>query len=144
MKNKFLTLTSIILLVGICISSCSKDEGTSAPVDHPMVAKLKMNEWMISAQTLNGNDVFSSKDPCEKDDSYVFKADSVCMRNENTIECDPTDPGPFTSEWFFNDDYTELTFDLSDYKILEFTSSILKVQEISGTGAVFISTLEPK
>jgi hypothetical protein len=48
------------------------------------------------------------------------------------------------SEWYFNEDYTDLTFDNMDYIILELTETKLQVQEKSGTGAVFISTLEAK
>jgi hypothetical protein len=143
MKNKIFTIVSIFLLIGVFVS-CSKDESTGGTSDHPTVALLKKVEWKITSQTLNGSDVFSSKDACERDDSYIFQSDSVCMRNENTIKCNPSNPGPFMSEWYFNEDYTDLTFDNMDYILLELTETKLQVQEKSGTGAVFISTLEPK
>ena len=144
MKYRIITLVSISVLVGFFYSSCSKDEGTGIPADHPKVAMLKKIEWKVTSQTLNGSDVFSSRDACEKDDSYNFQADSICMRNENTILCNPSNPGPFESEWYFNDDYTDLSFDKVDYTIIDFDETILKLQEKSGTGAIFISTLEPK
>ena len=144
MKNKIYTLLGLFLLSTL-LYACSKDEATTGTVaDHPSVAKLKKQEWVFTAETLNGSDVFTNKDACLKDDSYVFRADSICVRKENTIVCNPSNPGPFETDWVFDAPYSDLTFNKTNYTVLELSDTKIELQEKNGTGAVSLLTLEPK
>lgn len=140
MKNNYIKLLSLAF-VACAVFACSKDEDGGSS-ENAMETKLKQNVWIATGLTLNGADVFSSTDACQKDDLYEFKSDSVFVRSESSLVCDQNDPGPFVSEWYFNSDYTQLTFDGSDYEVLELTNTKLRVQEKTGSGAVIIGTFE--
>lgn len=140
MNKNYIKVLSLALLVGL-IFGCSKDESTGVS-ENPLETKLKANVWIATGLTVNGNDFFQSVDACQKDDLYEFKSDSVLVRSESTLVCEDSDPGPFISEWYFDENYTQLTFENSDYEILELTATDLKLQQKSSTGAVIIATFE--
>jgi hypothetical protein len=86
---KTLNLYLIVVLFGLSIFSCTKDEKTAK--------ENLIGKWMMTAMTIspaqNGvTDQFGSMDACGKDDLTIFNADGTITNDEGVIKCNASDP----------------------------------------------------
>lgn len=136
----------LFLVTGI---SCSKNN------DNPpsKTALLTSSNWKLVAQTYHGDydgdgtvdavdyNMYADFEACEKDNFMKFNTDGSGIADEGPSKCDAADPQTETVEWLFKENETILKiqqgFIALDFKILELTSSTLKLEftdTITGSG----------
>jgi hypothetical protein len=89
MIMKKLSLYLMIVLFGVSVFSCKKDEKTAK--------ENLIGKWMMTAMTVspaqNGvTDQFSTMDACGKDDLTIFNADGTVTNDEGVLKCSASDP----------------------------------------------------
>lgn len=109
----------ILILLNVCLFAslsfflgCSKG-GTSLSKTDLLTAK----PWKIVADSilpgryLGGQlvtDMYSTYEPCEKDNYYVFTKDGTLEANNGSQKCDPTDYQSLKLTWFLEAGETKL------------------------------------
>jgi hypothetical protein len=107
MIMKKLNLYLMIVLFGLSLFSCKKDEKTAK--------ENIIGKWMMTAMTIspaqNGvTDMFIGMDACGKDDLTIFNADGTITNDEGLIKCNAADPQTSSGgTWALNADGTTLT-----------------------------------
>jgi uncharacterized lipoprotein NlpE involved in copper resistance len=89
MVMKKLILYLMVVLFGLSLFSCKKDEKTAK--------ENLIGKWMMTAMTIspaiNGvTDMFSTTDACGKDDLTIFNADGTVTNDEGVVKCNASDP----------------------------------------------------
>jgi predicted HNH restriction endonuclease len=142
MKKLILSAFAIVVV----LSSCSKSDDNTPSEPAPSNTQLTRTEiitsknWKLTANTLNGQDRFSIKKDCVKDDIFQFKTDGSYIRDEGATKCDPSDPQIIiSSTWKFLDNETKLELDGSTTNIKEMTSTKI-IFENSNNGNVELNT----
>ncbi|MBI5857781.1 MAG: lipocalin family protein [Sphingobacteriales bacterium] len=102
--NKLITAiaTGFIFILFI---ACNKDED---PVPKTKTELLTQSSWRFGAATLNGSDVSSQLQACQKDNIMTFAAAGTGTIDEGPTKCNSGDPqtNPFT--WSFQSNETVL------------------------------------
>jgi hypothetical protein len=89
MGMKTLNFYLMVVLLGLSLFSCKKDEKTAK--------ENLIGKWMMTAMTIspaqNGvTDQFSTMDACGKDDLVIFNADGTVTNDEGVVKCNASDP----------------------------------------------------
>jgi hypothetical protein len=135
-------LYSVFTMVCLVQVSCKKDSNTES---RSQLEILTTTEWKVKNLYLRDLDepvsantearAFSFKN-CEVDDVYLFKSDSVFVRKDSLIACDPSllDPfhvgvfGPYnTGRWSVDADFTQMK--VANPPFYNYTWKILTLRE---------------
>jgi len=104
---KKLKLYLMVVLFGLSIFSCKKDETT--PKEN-LTGKWMMTAMTISPELYGITDLFSTTDACGKDDLTIFNADGTITSDEGLIKCNAADPQTTTGgTWTLSADGKTLT-----------------------------------
>lgn len=104
MKN----LASLIFCFSFLFIACSKDEPT---VKVSLTSKI----WKPSSvdknplSSPNGQNIFSARQDCEKDDTYKFDTDGKLIINRGTLKCDNAEIATEVTNYTYNQSTKELT-----------------------------------
>lgn len=113
MKKTFI----LFFVTAIIASSCV--ETTDLNPTKPITPRdyLTTGEWVTTALSWQGLDLFSSSPACEKDDKLIYiwygdvledKTDSLCV-DKNNIKISPQDYKVIRYTWTLSDDFKKLT-----------------------------------
>ena len=107
MKKIYYTLT----IIGLLIFGCKKSN--DAPSKEIL---LTQKEWVVTAERTQKNnepwkDVFSTDDPCFKDNRIIFRSNGKYDITEGPTKCNPGDPqiAEQDESWAFTDNKTKIT-----------------------------------
>lgn len=100
----------VLLATTVLLSSCKKEEENNPePTNQKSFTEIiAAKGWKLTAATLNGNDIFTALDSCEKDDIYYFLIDGTYIKDEGEKKCRTTNPQFLKSTWKFIDDNTKI------------------------------------
>ncbi len=144
MSGKFNnTIWFVYIVICFLQFSCDKD---ASSISRPKGEILATNKWKVKnlyirdkGEPLSGNTearAFTYKD-CELDDIYFFKSDSVFVRSDSLVACDPLllDPfhvgvfGPYGSgKWSIDASFTQMK--VTNLPFYNFTWKILTITEV--------------
>ncbi len=131
---RIFTLVFISLLMG-----CSTD---TPNVNCGLTRTNLIGSWKITAMRYKENahaaevDVFSTSNPCKKDDIYVFSSDSIYHYNDLGVFCSP--PDSYVGKWKLSG--TQLTFDsLNTYTISQFNCGAMNATKTGTTAGEYLS-----
>ena len=149
-KILFATLILSSLFIG-----CSKDD--TDDVKQPTKTELlTAHYWQITAITVDPplpffgttiTDFYALSENCYKDDIQKFNTNNTIIFDEGATKCDPADPQTENGVWSFNSNETILTIDGESSKVLNLTSTQLKMsssQLIDGINYTFTGTYTKK
>ncbi len=134
MKNFSKPLGLLLLCLG-GIAACNKDDDQSPSVTKTeLLAGKSAKTWRPVASTKNGNDQFSSRAACDKDDNFIFRADQTFEANEGATKCNTSDLQVFNSgSWEFKSNETVLSIAGDDFSLLELSANTLRFKETDGS-----------
>jgi len=127
---KLFTLIGIISVLGLV--NCKK-ESTTPTETRTKKELLKSSAWVLSASVsktpvdldgMNGasTDLFSQMKLCEKDNSFLFKADSTVTEINNT-KCFSNEASTYKGTWIMSPDEKTVNWNGSVYPIAELTGT---------------------
>ena len=151
MKNTFTRTSTIILacslLFGACKKNHDKDNNTPAKTKTELIST---GTWKFSTATVNGFNVSSQLQACQKDNTMTFTSTGTGTVDEGASKCNSGDPqtSPFT--WNFASSETILhvsaiffTGGSNDFNIVEISETTLKgsqIIEVGGNPATAVVT----
>ncbi len=129
MKTLFnISFLSLLLFVGSCKVSTTSDPNPAGTTKAELLAGKTSKSWETTAIIINGVDAFSLNKACSKDDILVFNSSKSYERNEGAVKCKTSDAQVFEKGvWTLLNADTELSTSLTKYKIVELSSSTLKL-----------------
>ncbi|MFT3907896.1 MAG: DUF5004 domain-containing protein [Ferruginibacter sp.] len=104
MKHFIIFLSCFVFITLVLIlSSCKKSD--PAPVD--VAAMLQGKTWKLSAVAINPadngvTDLYSTIEPCNRDNTFKFNAGNVFLIDEDATKCDPSYPQTVTGTWNYD------------------------------------------
>jgi len=133
MIMKKLSLYLLVVLFGVYIFGCKKDETTSAKEN-------LIGKWMVTAMTISPayygiTDMFSTNDACSKDDLTIFNADGTVQTDEGLIKCNASDPQTT------NDGTWALSADGKTLTMTESASSISVITIVTLSSSSFVGKM---
>lgn len=126
----------MIFLLCFTAFACKKESGPTR------TEILLSHSWRMTNQTSlqsNGtlNETWQFVKACDKDDQYIFAADSVLLQLEGPTRCNPGDPTVKSGNpgrWYFSADEQKLFIGTSENTILKLTPDSLVIERITGSG----------
>ena len=128
MKKLLFGLFALTLLA----TACKKDKDAPAMTKENIAGIYKMTAEIYKMPAGQGpnEELFSTYEPCFKDDQYKLNLDGSFEAVDAGAVCDPTNA--FQSTWLVEGNH--LTVGENVYTITKFDGSILEVTDFSGTG----------
>jgi hypothetical protein len=127
-----------LVLSVILLYSCEKEK------DPTKSEILAQKPWKLTSSTINPplnipeigiiSDYYAFLPPCKKDDIWVFKTNGSFTFEEGDTKCDELSPTVYDmGNWTLNSDETVLSLTslnsgMSEYDIVELTSSVMKLR----------------
>ena len=141
---KKLNVYLLVVLFGLSLFSCKKDEKTAQ--------ENLIGKWMMTAMTIspamNGvTDIFSTSDACGKDDLTIFNADGTITKDEGVVKCNSSNPQTSSGgTWVLSADGKTLTVTSTNgpqiITIVTLTStSFVGTQTIVNSGVTYTYTV---
>jgi hypothetical protein len=132
MKKQFKLLKqiSVIAIITVLFSACKKDEdNTPKPTPQPTKTDiLTGSDWVMKSVIVDGSDIFSLMDECEKDGFTKFKSNGVYIDDEGALKCNSSDEQTSEGVWKFISNESQLLIDNLDSMNIELlTTDSLKV-----------------
>jgi hypothetical protein len=127
---KKLNLYLMVVVFGLSIFSCKKDEKTAK--------EYLIGKWMATAMTVSPamdgvTDMFSTT-PCDKDDIIIFNANGTVTNDEGVIKCNAADPQTTSGgTWTLSADGKTLTLTSTNNEIQVLTIVTLSSTSFVGT-----------
>ena len=125
----------------ILFTACSKDSNNNAPKTKTDL--LVQSSWKFDNATVNGSDVSSLIQGCQKDNTITFAAGGTGTLDEGATKCSSNDPqsSPFTWSFATNETVLHVSATLftggsSDFNIVTLNETQLILSQnidISGT-----------
>jgi hypothetical protein len=128
MKKLLFGLLALTLLV----TACKKEKDQVQPTKENIAGTYKMTAEMYKMPAGQGPDeeLFSSYEPCYKDDLYNLILDGTFEAVDAGAACDPSNA--FETTWQVEG--YQLTVGENTFTITKFDGSVLEVTDFSGTG----------
>ena len=128
---KKILVFSLLLLV---VQACTKEKVTEpAKNDNPvslesilMQKRWQLVAWKSSPAFFGDTDLYVTSPPCEKDNYYEFKKDSIFNFHYNTLKCDPSEKDYIQNKWFVKGDSISMWG--TSYYIVSFDNNTLKTK----------------
>ena len=129
MKKLLFGLFSLTLLA----TACKKDKDAPAMTKENIAGTYKLTAEVYKMPAGQGpdEDMFSTYQPCVKDDLYNLNLDGSFEAVDAGDACDPTNA--YQSTWGVEGNH--LTIGEHVYNITKFDGSVLEITEFSGVGA---------
>ncbi|MDJ1503238.1 lipocalin family protein [Xanthocytophaga agilis] len=151
MKKITLLTYSLIVAILLSLPAC---KGSSDEPKADYTAILSKSPWKIFAQTIDGTDVFSDLEDCEKDDIFRFKNNGEYTVEGGVLKCNVNEPVVFAQgNWSYDSNLKILSMNETqgnafsgETEITELTSSSLVMEcyvAINGTDRKMVIKLVP-
>ena len=129
MKKMIIAAAALCMLA---VASCKKGDDNPSQRD-----RLTTGKWRLTAGTVTYNlggisqtqDIYSSLEPCEKDNLAIFKTDDTAVTDEGETKCNANDPQQETAgPWTLYENDTRLNYQGINWKVVTLDASTLKLQ----------------
>ncbi len=101
---KLKSITIILLLAGLCFIGCKKSS-THVKTNTELITQ---SSWQFDNATVNGSDVSSLLQSCQKDNTIVFTSAGTGTLDEGATKCNAGDPQTDPFSWNFASNETVL------------------------------------
>jgi major membrane immunogen (membrane-anchored lipoprotein) len=140
---KRLNLAAVVVLsISLLFAACSKSDSNNTSKTKTQL--ITQGSWKFSSATVNGTDVSSLIQTCQKDNTLTFSATGgTGTLDEGATKCSASDPQTTPFTWSFTNNESTLhvsqvffTGGSSDFTIVSLTDTQLVVSQIvnvSGT-----------
>jgi lipocalin-like protein len=128
-------VASLVLSACIILAACSKSDSNNSKTKTQLITQAS---WKFSSATVNGTDVSSLIQSCQKDNILTFSATGgTGTLDEGPTKCNSGDPQTQNFTWSFTNNETILhvstiffTGGSSDFTIVSLTETQLMVSQI--------------
>lgn len=113
MKKDFFIAFLVVAGTLLAVAACKKAESivtVKTKKDLLVAAPWKIASLSIDTSGDGKPDVNYPVQNCNKDDRYIFKADSTLSYDPGPVVCDTADK-PYIATWVFRNNETQLVFD---------------------------------
>lgn len=126
-------VTSLVISAAVFFTACSKSDSSTSKTKTELITQ---GSWKFSGATVNGVDVSSLLQTCQKDNVLTFSSNGSGTLDEGATKCNSSDPqtDPFT--WSFMTNETVLhvsqvffTGGSSDFTIVTLSDSQLVLSQ---------------
>jgi lipocalin-like protein len=126
----------VLLLVSLLFAGCSKSDSNNTQKTKTQL--ITQASWKFSTATVNGTDVSSLIQSCQKDNILTFSATGgTGTMDEGALKCNVSDPQTTNFTWSFANNETTLhvsqvffTGGSSDFTIVSLTDTQLVVSQM--------------
>lgn len=139
MKKLSLFLSSL-MLIGITITSCKKDDndsgnnsGSNNNTSATNTDKLCNKNWKFVTAMINFGSfqipyTLDSMDACDRDNFMRFLTNGTLNFDQGPVKCNPDDAQVESSQWKWYSNETKLIFDGDTADVLTNSGSVLKLK----------------
>jgi hypothetical protein len=144
------SLVAVVLSISLLFTACSKSDSNNN-TSKTKTQLISQASWKFSAATVNGADVSSLIQACQKDNTLMFSATGgTGTLDEGTTKCNASDPQTTSFTWSFTNNEGTLhvsqvffTGGSTDFTIVSLTETQLVVSQminVSGTTQTAVVT----
>ena len=122
-----------ILIILFCVfNSCNEKEDLVKPKTNREF--LIEGNWLLQEETLNGNDIFTKRDSCKRDDKITYRFDHLYFYKDAGMVCSPS--GDSTDNWFLINNQNLLIENQDTFKIEKISTTLLQLSSTKNNSTI--------